>query len=85
MGGLNVYPEPQYMYPWVVPAMFYGTVLPGEWSDLGGQFHGRHQWGEGRGFPYSKPPSARDRPPMTSARRCRTCTRTPRESLSSWK
>lgn len=53
MGGLNVYPEPQYMYPWVVPAMFFGTVLPGEWSDLGVQFHGRHQWGEGRGFSYA--------------------------------
>lgn len=53
MGGLNVYPEPQYMYPWVVPAMFFGTVLPGEWTDLGVQFHGRYQWAEGRGFSYA--------------------------------
>ncbi len=53
MGGLNVYPEPQYMYPWAVPAMFFGTVLPGEWSELGVQFHGRHTWGEGRGFSYA--------------------------------
>lgn len=53
MGGINVYPEPQYLYPWVVPAMFYGTVLPGEWSELGVQFHGSHRWAEGRGFSYA--------------------------------
>jgi hypothetical protein len=53
MGGINVYPEPQYMFPWTVPAMFYGTVLPGEWSELGVQFHGRHRWAEGRGFSYA--------------------------------
>jgi hypothetical protein len=53
MGGLNVYPEPQYMYPWVVPAMFFGTVLPGEWGELGVQFHGRASWGEGRGMSYA--------------------------------
>ncbi len=53
MGGINVYPEPQYMYPWIVPAMFFGTVLPGEWAELGVQFHGRYRWAEGRGFSYA--------------------------------
>ncbi len=53
MGGLNIYPEPQYMYPWITPALFYGTVLPGEWGELGFQFHGRYAWGEGRGMSYA--------------------------------
>lgn len=53
MGGLNIYPEPQYMFPWITPALFFGTVLPGEWGELGFQFHGRFTWGEGRGMSYA--------------------------------
>lgn len=53
MGGLNVYPDPAYMFPMTDFPVFYSSVLPGEWNELGLQLYGRWYWGEQRGISYS--------------------------------
>ena len=53
MGGINIYPEPQFMFPLTDMPLFYGNVIPSEWGELGLQFYGRYKWGDGRGFSYS--------------------------------
>jgi len=53
MGGINIYPEPQFMFPLTDMPLFYGNVIPSEWGELGLQFYGRYKWGDGRGLSYS--------------------------------
>ena len=53
MGGLNVYPEPQYMYPWVVPAMFFGTVCCPASGAISACSSTVATSGRGRGFSYA--------------------------------
>ena len=53
MGGINVYPDPRYIFPTPTLPMFMGNVLPGEWGELGVQLYGRYSWGDGRGLSYA--------------------------------
>ena len=53
MGGINVYPDPLYLFPGTDLPLFVGNVLPGEWGELGVQLYGRYSWGERRGLSYA--------------------------------
>lgn len=53
MGGINVYPDPLYLFPGTDLPLFMGNVLPGEWGELGLQLYGRYSWGERRGLSYA--------------------------------
>lgn len=53
IGGLNVYPDPAYMFALTDMPVFFESVLPGEWDELGLQLYGRWYWGEQRGISYS--------------------------------
>ena len=53
MGGINVYPDPLYLFPGTDLPLFFGNVLPSEWGELGLQLYGRYSWGERRGLSYA--------------------------------
>lgn len=53
IGGLNLYPDPFFVFKLPELPQFYNHIIPSRWGELGVQLYGRYSWGESRALSYA--------------------------------